>query len=71
MEHLELLETGRDVRFTSTWENSFAILYKLNMHLTHGLTISLLGIYPNEMTATILCAIMYMIMAVLVIVVKN
>ena len=41
-----------EVNFTSTLENSFIVSYILNMHFTY-LTISFLGIYPNEMTTNI------------------
>lgn len=73
MEQLKLLEIGRNVRFISTLENSFAVLYKLNMHLTYGLTIPLLGIYPNEMTTNIYIYVqgLYMLTATLVIIVNN
>lgn len=69
---LELLEIiGRDVKFTSTLINSFAVL--LNMHLIYNLTIPLLGIFPSAMTTNIYIYVqgLYMFIAALVIVANN
>ena len=74
MEQVVLLEIiGRDLKFTSTLENGFAVLYKLNIHLTFSLTIPLLGIYPNAMTANIYIYVqgLYMFIIALVIVANN